>query len=717
MKDQMDQNQRMHARNRLSREASPYLLQHADQPVDWRPWGDEAFAEAGRLDKPVFLSIGYSTCHWCHVMAEESFADPEVARLLNETFVNIKVDREERPDVDGLYMSVCQALTGGGGWPLTILLTPERKPFYAGTYFPKATRFGRIGLLDLIPAIRKVWTERRDEVERTAAAVIQAIQEAAKPHPKSKESLDESALESASRQLQRSFDEEHGGFGGAPKFPLAHQLLFLLRRWWRTGDDRTLQMVEKTLTCMRRGGIFDHLGGGFHRYSTDERWLVPHFEKMLYDQALLSMVYIEAYQATRKEEYRETAGEIFAYVLERLSHPEGGFFTAEDADSEGEEGKYYLWKAAEVRSLLNAEEAEAFIRTYNIASEGNFHDPMRGTDSGENILHLAKSFEETAADLRIPPRELERLCGSARDKLREARQRRIPPQRDEKILTDWNGLMIAALAKGSVVLAQPEYLEAARRSAAFIQKRLTTPDGRLLHRYCRGEAAVTGNLDDYAFTIRGLLELYEATQEVIYLEDALRFHADLMLHFRDEEDGAFYFTADDGETPLFRRKEFYDGALPSGNSIALLNILKLARITADAELEARAEALLRAAADSVLSHPQGHTHFLQGVDFALGPATVVIVAGESGTPKTQEMLKAVHSVYRPDKVLVYRSTDAEPRIEKIAPYIGNYRSIDGKTTVYICEDYSCQAPITRAEEVMAALESIRSRGRIIPGVQ
>ncbi len=700
----MDQDSHTHPINRLSREVSPYLLQHSQQPVDWQPWGDEAFAEARRLDKPVFLSIGYSACHWCHVMAEESFEDPEVARLLNETFVNIKVDREERPDVDGLYMSVCQALTGGGGWPLTILLTPERKPFYAGTYFPKETRFGRMGLLDLIPAIRKVWTERRGEVERTADAVVQTVQAVRRTHLPPKE-MDENTLQTAFQQLAQSFDEVHGGFGGAPKFPMAHHLLFLLRRWRRTGDNRALRMVEKTLTAMRRGGIFDQLGGGFHRYSTDERWLIPHFEKMLYDQALISEAYIEAYQATRREEYRETAREIFAYVLKRLSSPEGGFFTAEDADSEGEEGKYYLWKEAEIRSLLSAEEAEIFIRSYNVKLEGNFQDPLRGTDGGENILHLCGSFEETAVEMRIPQQEVERLCGSARQKLREARRLRIPPHRDDKILTDWNGLMIAALAKGAVVFAEAEYLEAAQRSAAFIKAKLTTPNGRLLHRYCRGEAAVAGNLDDYTFFIWGLLELYEATLDDCYLEDAVHFEVDLFSHFWDEEGGAFFFTADDGETLLFRRKEFYDGAVPSGNSIALMNLLKLARITGDAELEARAAALMRAGADSVRNHPPGHTRFLIGVDFALGPTMEVIVAGQSGAPETRKMLSAVRGVYLPEKVLIFRPMESASRIQRFAPYLENYRSVNGETAVYLCTNYSCRAPLTSMDAVVAAMES------------
>lgn len=705
MKDQINQISRTPSLNRLSRETSPYLLQHAHQPVDWRPWGDEAFAEAVRLDKPVFLSIGYSTCHWCHVMAEESFDDPETARQLNETFVNIKVDREERPEVDGLYMSVCQALTGSGGWPLTILLTPDRKPFYAGTYFPKTTRFGKIGLLDLIPAIRKVWAEQRGDVERIAEAVIQMVRAQVQLHPNSRESLDERALEAAARQLEMGFDEEHGGFGGAPKFPIAHNLLFLLRRWRRTGDERARRMVEKTLTFMSRGGIYDHLGGGFHRYSTDDRWLIPHFEKMLYDQALLSDVYVEAYQATRKEEYRETARGIFAYVLERLSNSEGGFFTAEDADSEGEEGKYYLWKEAEIRDLLSAEEAEVFIRVYQISAEGNFHDPLRGTKTGENILHLVGSLEESAVEMQIPLRELERLCGSVRQKLREARGRRILPHRDEKILTDWNGLMIAALAKGAVALAEPKYLEAARRSAAFIKARLTTPSGRLLHRYCRGEAAVAGNLDDYSFLVRGLLELYEATSEVVYLEEALRYQADLRSHFLDEEDGAFCFTADDSEALFFRRKEFYDGAVPSGNSIALQNLLKTARITADAHLEEGAVALMRAAAEKVRNHPQGHTQFLIGVDFALGPAIEVIVAGKTGAPSTREMLDAVRRVYFPEKVLIFRPMESAPRIVELAPYLENYRSADDGAAVYLCADYSCRAPLTRVEDVTAALES------------
>ena len=508
-----------HRANRLAREKSPYLLQHANNPVDWYAWGDEAFEKAKEEDKPIFLSIGYSTCHWCHVMEKESFEDDETAQLMNDTFVSIKVDREERPDIDHVYMTVCQMMTGSGGWPLNVIMTPDRKPFFATSYLPKQSIYGRLGMDDLSRQVKKLWTESRDQVLDSSEKVMLALNRIQEDSPG--QSLGKEVLNTAFRQLSQNYDPKHGGFGNAPKFPTAHNMLFLLRYWKRTGDDSALRMVEGTLKAMRQGGIYDQIGFGFHRYSTDERWLVPHFEKMLYDQAMLAMIYTEAYQATGKEDYATTANEIFTYVLRDMTAVEGGFFSAEDADSEGEEGKFYVWTMDEIRNLLDSSEAELVTEVYRAADVGNFHEEATGQLTGSNILHMRQSLHETALRLGIPPEELKTRLEQARLKLFEAREKRIHPYKDDKILTDWNGLMIAALSKAAQVFDRPDYANAAMKAADFILSTLRAPDGRLLHRYRDGEAGMPPNVDDYVFMIWGLLELYEATFEIRYLKTAL----------------------------------------------------------------------------------------------------------------------------------------------------------------------------------------------------
>ncbi|MDH5715699.1 MAG: thioredoxin domain-containing protein, partial [Candidatus Aminicenantes bacterium] len=481
--------------NRLIAEKSPYLLQHAFNPVDWYPWGSEAFDKARKENKPIFLSIGYSTCHWCHVMEKESFEDPEIASMMNEAFICIKVDREERPDIDRIYMTVCQMMTGSGGWPLTIIMTPDKKPFFAATYIPRPSRLGRLGMMELIPRIQELWKSKKGEVMSSAEQITQhltqiSIHAAGEP-------LGEAALEMAYRRLSRVFDERYGGFGRAPKFPTPHNLTFLLRYWKRTGEQKALRMVEKTLQSMRLGGIYDHVGFGFHRYSTDSRWLLPHFEKMLYDQALLVMAYTEAYQATRKEEYRHTVREILDYVMRDMTAPEGGFYSAEDAESEGEEGKFYLWTEEEIRQLLPGEESDLIVRIFNIEKDGNFAEEATGRRTGSNILYLRKSLHETASDMKISPEELERDFQKARQKLFAARHKRVHPHKDDKILTDWNGLMIAALARASSAFDEPQYAEATRRAADFILARMRDSKGKLYHRYRDGETAIPAYLDDY----------------------------------------------------------------------------------------------------------------------------------------------------------------------------------------------------------------------------
>lgn len=680
-------------RNRLAGEKSPYLRQHCDNPVDWWPWCEEAFAVARRLDKPVFLSIGYSACHWCHVMAQESFEDEGVARLLNEAFVCIKVDREERPDVDGVYMAVCQALTGSGGWPLTVVMTPDKKPFFASTYIPKETRFGRMGLVELVPRIQEVWRTQRGKVVESADQIAVAL---ARPEPPlGGVELALGTLSQAAAQLASCFDLVNGGFFDAPKFPTPHNLTFLLRYWRRTGDPRALAMVEKTLQAMRLGGIWDHLGGGFHRYSTDARWLVPHFEKMLYDQALLAIAYTEAFLATGKPQYQETACETLAYVLRDLTSPQGAFYSAEDADSEGEEGKFYVWTTAEVRQVLGAEDADLAIKLFNLETEGNFVDQVRRARTGGNILHLTRPV----------PAELKERFEVIRANLLAARNKRVRPDRDDKVLTDWNGLMIAALARASQALDEPRYAEAAERAAAFVLKELRRPDGRLLHAWCDGAASpAPAYADDYAFLIWGLLELYEATFQTGYLESALQLNELLLTHYWDHEAGGLFFTADDGEVLLFRRKEAYDGSVPSANSVALLNLLRLSRTTGQASLEGHAAKLLRAFSGQVAQAPTAFTQFLVALDFVLGPSHEVVIVGMPGADDTGAMLRAVRRTFLPNKVLVFRPSGEEaPAIARLAPYTAAQRAIEGRATAYACRGGACERPTTEPAELLALL--------------
>ncbi len=676
--------------NRLIDEKSPYLLQHAYNPVDWYPWGEEAFEKARNENKPIFLSIGYSTCHWCHVMEKESFEDHDVASLMNDVFVSIKVDREERPDLDHIYMMVCQILTGRGGWPLTIMMTPHKKPFFAGTYIPRSNRFGNPGMVDLIPTIKKAWTTQHKEVLESADKITGVLQgiEAVKPGTE----LDRTVLDRAYRELADSFDREHGGFGNAPKFPTVHNLLFLLRYWRRSGDQEVLEMVEKTLSEMRRGGVYDQIGFGFHRYSTDREWLVPHFEKMLYDQALIAIAYLEAFQATGREEYGKTAREIFTYVLRDMRGPEGGFFSAEDADSEGEEGKFYVWEEGEIQQALGRD-AEIIGRAFNIKREGNFRDEASGRKTGANIPHLKAPLKSIAIDAGVPYIELKERISSARERLFEHRERRVHPHKDDKILTDWNGLMIAALARGAQVLGEKEYAERAATAAAFLLGRMRGPEGRLLHRYRDGVAGITANVDDYSFLVWGLIELYEATFDPDYLKTAIELNGDMISHFWDAETGGLFFTPDDGEALIVRKKEIYDGAVPSGNSVAMLNMLRLARFTGMPDLEEKAAEIGRAFSNSLRERPSAYTYFMTALDFGIGPSYEVVIAGRSGGSDTKEMINILRSSYIPNKVVILRPVEeASPGIDRLAGFLKGHVSLDAKATAYVCLDNSCKAP-------------------------
>jgi len=682
--------------NRLSGEKSPYLLQHANNPVEWFPWGEEAFLKAAAEDKPIFLSVGYATCHWCHVMERESFEDEEVASLLNRYFVSIKVDREERPDVDHIYMTVCQALRGTGGWPLSIFMTPDRKPFFAGSYFPKTPRPGTPGFTDLILQLAHLWKNQRDKVVQAGEEITKALQPQ-KSHGTGGKSFGLSVLQRGYEQLRMRFDVRWGGFSNAPKFPTPHHLTLLLRWHLRNPDSEALAMVEKTLESMRHGGIFDQVGLGFHRYSVDERWLVPHFEKMLYDQAMLAMAYTEAFQVTGKQSYEKVCREIFEYVLRDMTDSEGAFYSAEDADSEGKEGLFYVWTPEEVKAILGEELGNFYCRFYDISPEGNFEDRL-------SIAHISRPLGGASWQDGMDVAERARLLKEANKKLFAVREQRVHPLKDDKILTSWNGLMIAALAKGYQAVRSPLYLQAAARAADFILSSLRQDSGKLLRRYRQGEAAHPAYADDYAFLIWGLIELYESAFDVRYLEEALRLQQLMLDLFWDEQEGGFYYTAHDGEKLIIRNKEIYDGATPSSNSVAALNLLRLARMSGKTSWEEKANRLFEAFFSLISDSPSAHTQFLHAVDFALGPSKEIVIVGDFGGEATQKMIEIVHTAFLPNRVMMYRGRGEEAaRLAALAPFTEGLPTGDGQPTVYMCENYACRNPITDLDELRAML--------------
>lgn len=693
--------------NRLAQEQSPYLRQHKDNPVDWYPWGKAAFEKAEAEDKPIFLSIGYSTCHWCHVMERESFEDEEVARLMNETFVSIKVDREERPDVDSLYMEVCQMMRGRGGWPLTVLLTPDGKPFFAATYLPKEGRFQQTGMMELVPKIRRLWKNDREKLLQDADEVTDVLRRSV-DEEEATEAPGEDTLAEAYDQLSRRFDRTHGGFGSAPKFPAPHNLLFLLRHGHRTGEEEALDMVTTTLDRMRLGGVYDQVGGGFHRYSTDQRWVLPHFEKMLYDQAMHVLAYTEAYQATGHERYRRTAEEVIEYVRRDLQAPEGGFYSAEDADSltesgEMEEGAFYVWSTEEIREALDDEVADLVIDVYNMTPEGNYQDESTGRRTGKNVLYLNEPLEAEAKRRGMAADDLRETLEDARATLRTLRDERPRPALDDKVLTDWNGLMIAALANAARAFDEPSYETAAIEAATFLLDTMRNDEGQLLHRYRNGDADIRAQLDDYAFLVWGLTELYETTFDPTWLQAALT-HLEVSLdQFWDEARGGFYLTADDAEELIVRPKEASDGALPSGNSVQLLNLLRLARLTGRTAFEEHADALARWTGRQVRTRPTGATALLTGLEFALGDAREVVVAGALDADDTQALLDATRGVYHPSTVVLHRPPGERAAITRIAPFTEAQTPIDGRAAAYVCRNFRCEAPTTDPESLREQL--------------
>ncbi len=677
--------------NRLIHEKSPYLLQHAYNPVDWYAWKQEAFDKAKAEDKPIFVSIGYSTCHWCHVMENECFEDEEVAKLLNLSFICIKVDREERPDLDAAYMAVCQAMGRSCGWPLNVLMTPRMNPFFATSYIPKQSEHGLVGMLELIPQVMDIWKLRRPELEIVGADIKSRLEAIEKRIPE--DELGMEALQDAYEMLSKDFDPENGGFGKAPKFPRPHSLIFLLRYWNRSGNKNALDIVEKTLSQMRRGGIYDQLGFGFHRYSTDSHWLIPHFEKMLYDQALLALAYTEAFQATGGRWYGLAAKEILEYVTRDLASPIGGFYSAQDADSEGEEGRYYVWTMDQVLEALTPADADLAVHIYGVKPEGNFLGDS-GKGSGKNVLHFDEALEELAPYKGLTLEEIIARVHNIRESLFEARKKRVPPATDDKILTDWNGLMIAALAKAGYVLEETKYLEAASKTANFLLDRMRK-NGVLYHRFVMGERAVEGFLDDYAFLVFGLIELYEATFEEKYLQAASDLNKAMIERYWDGKDGGFFFTAATPESSLPRMKQVYDGAVPSGNSVALHNLLRLSRLSMDLTKEKLAKEISMVFSNEVQGSPEAYTWLLAGVDFAIGPSRSVLLVGDLKERDTEEMLEALKRQYTPNMVVLVKAPGKAGL---------SYEKIEGKATAYICRDQMCLPPTNQIYKMLEQLE-------------
>lgn len=681
--------------NRLIHEKSPYLLQHAHNPVDWFPWGQEAFEKAARENKPVFLSIGYSTCHWCHVMERESFEDEEVAALMNAHYVAIKVDREERPDVDHIYMSVCQALTGQGGWPLTIIMTPDQKPFYAGTYFPKQSRFGHPGLLDVLEGLASKWESDRAAIEHTGEHVVQ--------HMLGHESgaaaggIDNAWVDQTYRALASSFDEPYGGFSVSPKFPTPHNLMFLLRYAVLREDRAALNMVEKTLDAMRRGGIYDHVGSGFSRYSTDRKWLVPHFEKMLYDNALLTIAYVEAYQLTGNRAYADTAEDVLTYLMRDMRHPDGAFYSAEDADSEGEEGKFYLWTPSEVKAVLGEDAGGRYCRCFDITDLGNFE--------GGSIPNLVdQSLDAFAETENISAGDWQKQCRLYNHQLYLHRKQRVHPGKDDKVLLGWNALTIAALVMAGRVLPKRTYIEAAESVVAFIDRYLTDEDGRLYARFRDGERKHKAYAEDYAYYVWALTELYQATYDAEYLARAIAVQDDMDLLFWDHEHGGYHYYGADAESLIARPKEVYDGATPSGNSVAAYNLIRLARLTGNTAYESRAEHLMTRFAGQVQSYPAGYTFFMLAVQYALGQSQEVVLVGRRHSPDVSTAVRMLNSMFLPNVVSIVRDMNGDDQLLiECAPYIADYGMTGNQATLYICQNTVCQAPTTEVESALRGL--------------
>jgi uncharacterized protein YyaL (SSP411 family) len=668
--------------NALINETSPYLLQHAHNPVQWYPWGEEALSKAKREDKPILLSIGYSACHWCHVMERESFEDEEIARLMNESFINIKVDREERPDLDAIYMAAVQLTTGSGGWPMTVFLTPDQVPFYCGTYFPPEDRYGMPGFRRVLLSVSQAYRDKKQAVQSQAESIAADLRQA-NSLAGSRSELDAGILESASSAIIANFDSRNGGFGQAPKFPPSMALSYLMRSHRRTGAKQYLDAVEQTLRKMACGGIYDQLGGGFHRYSIDAQWLVPHFEKMLYDNALLSRTYLDAFLLTGNDLYRGISQETLDYVMREMMSPEGGFYSSQDADSEGREGAFFLWTAGEVQSVLGRDDAELFSRYYGITPEGNFE--------GKNILHIPGSVGGDSRLHGVSEERLPEILHRGRQMLFEAREARVRPGRDEKVLTAWNALMLRSFAEASNSFDREDYRQVAVRNASFLLSKLRR-NGRLLRSYRDGTARFNAYLDDYACLIDGLISVYEATFDPRWVREAEAL-ADLMiLNFRDPQGKGFFLTSEDHESLIHRPKDFYDNATPSGNSTAAYALLRLWRLTGERRWSEHAVAILESMADPMARHPSAFPHLLCALDFFLGRTKEIAIVGDPRAKDTQELLHAVFHAYLPNKVVACGADGGLSLLE-------NKPQIGGLATAYVCENFVCKSPVTSARDL------------------
>jgi uncharacterized protein YyaL (SSP411 family) len=677
--------------NQLIHETSPYLLQHAHNPVDWYPWSAEALEKAQREDKPIFLSIGYSACHWCHVMERESFENESIAALMNEQFVNIKVDREERPDLDAIYMDAVVSMTGQGGWPMSVFLTPDGQPFYGGTYFPPEPRYGMPSFPQVLRSVAEAYRQRRDQVIGQAQRLTSALQRSTQIGGGSGE-LTPEMLREATDILLQLFDDENGGFGSQPKFPQPMTLDFCLAEYRRTNDLDVLYMAELTLEKMAKGGIYDHLGGGFHRYSVDAIWLTPHFEKMLYDNAQLLRTYLHAWQLTKQPLYRRVLDETIDYVLREMTSPDGGFYSTQDADSEGHEGKFFVWTPEEIEEVLSAEEAAIFASYYGVSPQGNFE--------GTNILSVVSSEASVAHATGRPPEEISAVLADSRRKLFAARESRVKPGRDEKILTEWNGLMIHALAECGVVLERSDALNAATNAANFILSQMSQDDGKLYRSFKDGQARFNGYLEDYAALTRGLIALYEATFEMRWLGEATRLAQLMVAQFADRQLGGFFQTGLDHEQLVVRRKDFIDNAIPSGNALAAESLLRLASLLDKAEYRAEATRICLAVKEALVRQPTGFGRLLGVVQALVTPSQEIAIVGDPASEQTQALLREIRQHYLPNTVIAFR----RPGEEAILPLLTDRELVDGQAAVYVCENYACQLPVTEPQALARLLD-------------
>jgi len=678
--------------NRLVHETSPYLLQHAHNPVDWYPWGEEALGRAKKEDRPILLSVGYSSCHWCHVMEKESFENEAIAGIMNERFINIKVDREERPDLDELYMNAVQVMTGSGGWPMTVFLTPDLVPIHAGTYFPPEDRGGMPGFPKVLSVVSDYYRSHRGEVGKMEEQMKHALRQMAEIIP-SQETLSEKLLSKAFDALESQFDPIYGGFGNAPKFPSSMALSLLLRYWKSTGSKKALEMVDKTLEKMANGGIYDHLGGGFHRYSVDGQWLIPHFEKMLYDNALLSRTYFEAFQVTQKERYRRVGEEILRYVLREMKSPGGGFYSTEDADSEGEEGRFYVWTRDEIKGILGKEKGTPFCAYYGVGQQGNF-------EGGASVLSVASTLEKVSQSYGMTVADLEKILEEGRQKLFTEREKRVRPGRDEKKLTSWNGLMISSLVDGFKLSGNDQYMSAAKEAALFILQE-TRENGLLMRVFNKGKWRVKGYSEDYAFFIQALIDLYEATFEMRWLKEADELNKRMIQQFWDERNKGFFFTGSENESLIARSKNPYDNATPSANSIAVFNLVRLGYLTGEDSLKQKAEQTLRLFHNFLNQHPSGFTQMLSGLSFFLNPDEIGVI-GSKNDPKTKAMLKEIYLAYLPNKILSLRDPQ-EPIEENWFPFLME-KEITGVPTAFVCKRFTCLPPVNNEAELRKILK-------------